>query len=141
GKRCGMGRDGGRARGRPRRWIRRRPPRWEISGRPRVRGPPLRWPTVPPRSEGVRLPLLLRSLLRVRPVRRVLRPVCTLVRPSILLLGRSVGLRDLVPPIVRHGGRRSPVAEAYAADQLLRARDQPRGHAERTEAEPEKFRH
>src|SRR2546425_7678236 len=50
-------------------------------------------------------------------------------------------LASLVPPIVRHGGLRSPVAEAYAADQLLRARDQPRGHAERTEAEPEKFRH
>src|SRR5439155_13676830 len=47
----------------------------------------------------------------------------------------------LVPPIVRHGGHRSPLAEAYAADQLLRARDQPRGHAERTEPEPEKFRH
>src|SRR6266404_9482444 len=46
-----------------------------------------------PRPEGVRLPVLLRSLLRVRPVRRVLRPVFTLVRPSILLLGRSVGLR------------------------------------------------
>src|SRR2546422_4904529 len=54
--------------------------------------------------------------------------------------GRKI-LASLVPPIVRHGGLRSPVAEAYAADQLLRARDQPRGHAERTEAEPEELRH
>src|SRR5882724_4756541 len=50
-------------------------------------------------------------------------------------------LASLVPPIVRHGGLRSPLAEAYAADQLLRARDKPRGHTERTEAESEKFRH
>src|SRR5438445_801664 len=62
--------------------------------------------------------------------------------PLILfLLPRPKILASLVPPIVRHGGLRSPVAEVYAADQLLRARDQPRGHAERTEAEPEKFRH
>src|SRR5207245_6392294 len=88
--------NGGRARGRPRRWIRGWPPRWQFFRRPRVRGRPLRWPIIPPRAprpEGVRLPVLLRSLLRVRPVRRVLRPVFPLVRPSILLLGRSVGLR------------------------------------------------
>src|SRR2546428_13146267 len=47
----------------------------------------------------------------------------------------------LVPLIVCPGGLRLRLAEAYAADQLLRARDQPRGHAERTEAEPEKLRH
>src|SRR5438445_13686211 len=62
--------------------------------------------------------------------------------PLILfLLPRPKILASLVPPIVRHGGLRSPVAEVYAADQLLRARDQPRGNAERTEAEPAKVRH
>jgi hypothetical protein len=109
-KRCGVARRGGRSCGRPRRWIRRgrpprwRAPRWEFSARARVRGWPLRWTTIPSRAQrpaSLRLPVLLLSLLRLRPVlsrrpiRRVLRPVFTLLRPSILLLGRSVGLRRL----------------------------------------------
>src|SRR5438046_84607 len=65
-----------------------------------------------------------------------------LVRVRVDATARLRGnARELLPLIVRHGGLRSPLAEAYAADPLLRARDQPRGHAERTEAEPEKLRH
>src|SRR5438093_742485 len=59
---------------------------------------------------------------------------------SVATRAQRKGPETLVPLIVRNGGLRLPLAEAYAADQLLRARDQPRGHAERTEAEPEKLR-
>jgi len=123
GKRCGVARRGGRSRWRPSRWIwRRRPPRWrpsrwirrwwsrrwEFSARPRVRGQPLRWTNIPSRARwpaSLRLPVLVLSLLRLRPVRsrlpvrRVLRPVFTLLCPSILLLGRSVGLRPKRRPM------------------------------------------
>src|SRR5207249_3430725 len=106
GKRCRMARHRGRAR---RRLLRRRSRRWDFSAWPRVRAWRLRWKTSPARARPrpqrpaiLRVPLLLRPLLRVRPVlpllpllpwlplRRVLRPVFTVLRSSILLLGRSV---------------------------------------------------
>jgi hypothetical protein len=133
GKRCGFVRRGGRSRQwplrrRPRRRIRGRPRRWEFSGRPRVRTWRLRWKTSaararPRRPANLRVAVLLQPLLRLRPalsrlpLQRVLRPVFTLLRSSILLVTPSVGLR----PTRRPDGRPSRRA---ARSERERARPQ-----------------
>src|SRR5262249_46543229 len=101
GKPGGAAGDWGRTRRKPPGWSRRRrASRWRPSERSSVRGRRGRWTTGPPLvrwQKSLRPPVLLRSLLRVRPVRplRSALPVCPLLRPvfavlhsSVLLLGR-----------------------------------------------------
>src|SRR5207247_1530010 len=100
-----------------------------------------------------RFAALRRRLRSQPPCRRELESSATrkpCAHGTLLDEGGPLGGRPRVcVPIGRHAcrpaGTRRLVclarAEAYAADQLLRGRDQPRGHAEGTEAEPEKLRH